>query len=120
MDNDIKFFADTKYGKCVCTTASWNHITDGHKIMEKNEAAIVDALENPLYIYESNQWENRDVYFAKSEKATYGKKLYTKVVVENNKEKSNEVVTAWPQHDIKGGIEEGGLKHVDSKLGRKK
>ena len=120
MDNDIKFLVDTKFGKCVCTTSSWNHITNGHKIMAKNEAAIVDTLKEPLYVYKSDKWGNRDVYFAKSQKATYGEKFYTKVVVENNKEKPNEVITAWPQPDIKGGIEEGGLKHVDSKLGRKK
>ncbi len=105
-----------------CSKERWKHITQ-HEIMKENRAAIMDAIGDPLAVYKSEEWpETRDIYFGKSESATYGEKLLTKVVVDKPTEYNDEgeIVSAWPQKDISGNISEGGLQYVKPKPGQKK
>lgn len=105
-----------------CTEENWEHIKQ-HQIMEGNIDAIIDAIGDPFAIYTSQEWsETRDVYFGKSERASYGDKLLTKVIVNKPTEYNSEgeVVSAWPQKDISGNIDEGGLQYVKSKPRQKK
>ena len=106
------------YNVCVTEDTWKDHITQGHKIMENNADAIMNAIEDPIAIYGSLEWPNRDVYFGKSEIATYKSSLYTKVIIETP-DQYNEygtVVSAWPQKNIDGNINEKELKHVKPKL----
>ncbi|NMB07941.1 MAG: hypothetical protein GX981_06115 [Tissierellia bacterium] len=103
--------------KVTCSASTWfNHIFKGHVIMEDNIDSVKSTIENPDVIYQSSQSPARDVYFSKTE-ATYNP-LLTKVIVEFNKSgESGQVISAWPQKDISGGIEDpGGIKYVKSKL----
>lgn len=114
------FVAHTPLGYEVAfTEESWNHIVArGHDMMEGNEEAIKDTLTNPNCVFESSEHpESRHVYFGKSAKASYGEKFLTKVIVEVPNEYNNigKVVSAWPQKEVKGGINQGGLCYVKYK-----
>lgn len=119
MSNTIfKTISPLGYKVC-CYESDWeNHLAAGHEIMVKNIKAVQNAVENPDVVYQSNEWPQRDVYFAKYTGATYGDKLYTKVIVQTPdiNDDSGYIVSAWPQPEIKGNIREGGLKYVKSKL----
>lgn len=101
----------------TCDQDQWNnHIITGHTIMNNNIVAVEDAIKNPDVIYKSSQSPIRNVYFGKSASSTYSN-LYTKVVVEvDEQNKTAEVVSAWPQPTIAGGIDHGGVLYVKSKL----
>ena len=103
----------------VCSTATWeNHIKTGHQIMSGNADKVIETLQDPLIVYESNENASRDVYFGISTYTISDKhaaELFTKVIVQNESAFSN-VVSAWPQKEIKGGINEGVIKHVKPKL----
>lgn len=73
---------------------------------------IMRSIEDPVRIYQSSGWPSRDVYFAKS--SSKYPKLYVKTVAEiDEDERSGEVVTAFLQKKIGGGIdEEKGPKYV--------
>lgn len=103
--------------KVVCSAGTWNnHISIGHTAMDGNHNSVKSAIEEPEVIYRSSQTPDRDVYFARTESASYFP-LFTKVVVVFNKSgDSGEVISAWPQKDISGGIDSGGLKYVKNKL----
>lgn len=122
MENRKVFTVKGPLYDISCFQYDWKHITNNHEIMEANKEAIKDTLEKPLCIYNSNQWTNRQIYFGKTDKATYGDKFYTKVVVEmpDTNETEGRLISAWPQKDIKGNVDERRLLYVDRKLGRKK
>ena len=93
----------------VCSDTTWSeHIQTSHAMMSENIEAVKDAVGNPMAVYQSAEWPNRDVYFGKSSQATYGNLLYTKVVVVTPDEYNEEgdVVSAWPQRNISGNIGE--------------
>lgn len=118
--SDKIFEANSPLGyKVCCFKSDWeNHIASGHTIMSSNIEAVQYAVENPDAVYQSNQWPRRDVYFARYTGASYGGKLYTKVIVQTPDidDDSGYVVSAWPQPDIKGNIDKGGPKYVKPKL----
>lgn len=114
------FTVESPLGYTVsCTNESWDHIvTHGHEVMENNVDAMIEAIGDPVYVYKSAEHpKSRDVFFGKSTVATYGESYYTKVIVEKPNEYNNEgeIVSAWPQPTISGGIEEGGLQYVKRK-----
>ncbi|CDA90809.1 unknown [Firmicutes bacterium CAG:238] len=116
------FEAKTPLGYTVsCTDQTWDHIvTHGHLVMEKNVDALRDAVEDLIYIFESCDYpESRQIFFGRSSTATYGEKFFTKVVVEMPDEynEKGEIVSAWPEKKIKGGISIGGLRYVKPRLG---
>lgn len=81
-----------------------DHICE-HEVMQNNFTAIYDTVEMPDSVYESEYDAEREVFFKKTNKATYGSKFYTKVVVAYpEKGGKGYVVSAWPQPDEKGGI----------------
>jgi len=108
---------ETPLGKIVvCTHETWiNHIEFGHPVMKGNSENVKETLKNPIVVYGSDQKENRDIYFAKSTYNNIGNEFYTKVVVEN-REIDSIVVSAWPQKDVAGGIDEEAIKYVNPKL----
>ncbi|KXG78306.1 hypothetical protein [Thermotalea metallivorans] len=100
-----------------CSTERFNeHIVSGHVIMRDNLNAIKSTIEEPEVIYKSSQSPIRDVYFSKVPTSSYPK-MYTKVVVQiDDGNMTGEVVSAWPQKDISGGIDSGGIVYVKNKL----
>ena len=88
--------------------------------MEKNEQAVRDTIKDPDVVYDSNQHpQKRSVYYCKTDTATYGKSLWTTVVIDNP-DKYNEtgnVVTAWPTKKISDSNKEGGELYVKDKHG---
>lgn len=120
MTDAFKSFAvESPMGYTVkCSEDNWKHIKEHHEIMKENREAVIDSIGDPIAIYSSEEWpEKRDVYFGKSNKATYGENLYTKVIVNKPTEYSEEgeVVSAWPQKNISGNISEGGLLYAKSR-----
>ncbi len=109
--------ADPRGYTVTCDDETWNkHIVAGHTIMEYNDKAVKETIDNPDVIYRSSQSPIRNVYFAKPSSSTYGN-LYTKVVVQiNDTDKTGEIVSAWPQPSISGGIDQGGVLYVKPKL----
>lgn len=103
--------------KIICTSDTWNnHIVKGHVIMQNNINAVKETIEKPEVIYKSNQSPVRNVYFSKVPSSTFPK-LYTKVVVEiDEASNTGEVVSAWPQKSISGGIDPRGIIYVKNKL----
>ena len=121
MDERL-FIEHSPLGYSVCCYKSdWEqHILgkSGHSIMKNNLESVRITIAKPEFIFASNQWENRDIYFKRCSSATYGGKLYTKVVVQKPDihDEYGYVVSAWPQPNIKGNIDEGGLLYAKSKL----
>lgn len=110
------FEANSPLGHTVyCSQSVWNdHIVYNHKIMCGKEDIAIAAIEAPMAVFESDTHTNRDVYFGEFVHTT-NKALYTKVIVENNKEGST-VITAFPQENISGNIKQEVLKYVRRKL----
>lgn len=105
-----------------CSAENWKHI-EQHEIMKNNREAVIEAIGDPIAVFSSEEWpETRDIYFGKSENATYGEKLFTKVVVNRPTEycSEGEVVSSWPQKNLGGNVNEGGLLYAKSRLGQKK
>lgn len=102
--------------KINCSSETWiEHIVDGHIIMTDNLNTVKNTIENPEVIFQSNQTPIRDVYFSRT-KSTYSP-LFTKVVVEfSTSSESGDVISAWPQKDVSGGIDPGVIKYVKIKL----
>lgn len=87
----------------ICSAQAWfGHIVAEHPIMARNLNAVKDTIEKPEVIYTSSQNEQRKIYFKKSDFSTYN--IYTKVVTKSIENNKSEVVSAWPQKEVKGGI----------------
>ena len=87
----------------ICSNNTWyGYIVAHHSIMQKNVDAVIDTIKDPDYIYNSSENENRKVYFKKSELSSYD--LHTKVITKSITDNKTEVVSAWPQKTITGGI----------------
>lgn len=116
---DCAFTVQSPLGYTVqCSSSIWNeHIASGHSLMAKNVDAVTNAISDPVAVYQSDEWPKRDVYFGKSDIATYKQNLYTKVIVDTPDEynEKGSVVSAWAQKDISGNIDEKGLKYAKFK-----
>lgn len=89
----------------ICSKQQWfGHIVSNHGIMKENKAAVVETIQSPDTVHESQGYENRKVFFKTTSSATYGKKFNTKVIVEYDENSSGEIVTAFPSKSTKGGI----------------
>lgn len=115
MDNeDVLFIANSPLQYSVFLTSSryYEHIispTEGHTPhAEFSPNEIKQTIENPLVIYEGTQ-PNTDVYFSKA--VTTYPNLFLKVPVSTYPD-GGEVVTAFLQKTISGGIKDGGIKYV--------
>lgn len=87
----------------ICSNKAWfGHIVENHPIMRSNLDAVTDTIEDPEAIYLSSETDQRKVYFKKSDLSTY--EMYTKVVTKKIEDNKSEIVSAWPQKSIKGGI----------------
>lgn len=119
MSEKLKFAVETPLEYNVeCSEKQWDsHIISGHPIMIGNEQTVIDALKNPLAVYRSGSHPKRHAYFGTTENASYGKKIpYTKVIVDNSKEKLEyDTITAFPSKKIDGNIDGGELLYVSSK-----
>ena len=116
---NILFEAKNPLGQIVtCSCDTWfGHIImdSGHSIMFDNVQNVIATIEKPDVIFRSSQSVSRDVYFKLTPYYMQGveRHFYTKVVVENDLHGS-EVVTAWAQSSISGGL--GGIVYVKPKL----
>lgn len=84
-----------------------DHILDGHSVpMADNFTAIYDTIVAPDSVYESGEFDNREVFFKKTAKATYYPNLLTKVIVEYNTPTGSDgyVVTAFPAKKEGGNV----------------
>ena len=89
--------------RITCTHETWmGHISCGQPIMVKNMDAVVDTIQNPEVVYQSSQNPESKVYFKESDTSSYS--MYTKVVTRSTSNTEGEIVSAWPQRVIKGGI----------------
>lgn len=87
----------------ICSHGAWmGHIVSHHPVMQNNLSAVKDTIESPEAIFVSSQNDDRKVYFKESTSSTYN--MYTKVVTKSIGENKSEIVSAWPQKEIKGGI----------------
>lgn len=110
---DILFIASSPLGyQVTCSALQWDsHIvfSSEHTVMSapENIEATKQAIENPECILKSDQRDDRHIYYGKTPTATYGGKLYTKVVVStpNPKFCPGELITAFPVKEIKGGVD---------------
>ena len=115
MNNIIEVSSPLTY-KVVCTNEQWNnHILGNHPNMKNRERLVADCISNPLVVYQSDGFPNRDVYFAES-RIINDKLKYVKVIVENDNAENAHVVSAWMQPKIAGNISKGAMKYVKSKL----
>ncbi len=86
-------------------TGERDHIIEHHGIMWNNFTAVYDSVEQPDAVYESGEYDNREVFFKKSSIPTYSTKYYTKTIVEY--EKSNDsgyIVTSLPSKKEGGNV----------------
>lgn len=87
----------------ICSHGAWmGHVLPNHPVMKDNLSAVKDTIESPEAVFESSQNKDRKVYFKESKSSTYN--MYTKVVTKSIGENVSEIVSAWPQKEIKGGI----------------
>ena len=87
----------------ICSKNTWyGHIGTRHTVMQRNIDAVVDAIKDPDYIYKSSENEERKVYFKNSELSTYN--MNTKVITKSIGDNKSEIVSAWPQKSVTGGI----------------
>lgn len=94
-------------------TVARQHILDGHYLEFDGDpdTLVRNTVENGNPIYTSDQFTNREVYFRLGGMPKYPG-LYLSVIVEHN-DNSGKVITAFPQKEIKRGIDPGGLVYVD-------
>ena len=83
-----------------------DHIANDHPVMANNFHAIYETVETPDAGYTSRDSDSRNVYFKRSGTATYGTKFTTKVVVDYRDPNVAYIVTAFPQKDEGGNIDE--------------
>lgn len=89
----------------VCSNQQWfGHIVNNHGVMKNNKIVVENTVKNPDFVHESQDYENRKVFFKTTSSATYGDKFQTKVIIEYNERSSGEIVTAFPTKSVKGGI----------------
>jgi len=114
---DTLFTARSPLGySVICTKNQWeNHVIASHGIMTKKEHLVKNTISSPIAIYQSDEFPNRDVYFAHSGHNNNNIK-YTKTIVEVKSNNSAEVVSAWLQPRISGNINPEVMKYVDLKL----
>lgn len=102
-DTEINSVIDPRNRKVKLYVDERDHIIMEHPVMGRNFTAIYDTIQSPKAIYDSGECDNREVYFKKSELATYGTKYYTKAIVEfDATRKEGYIVTAFP-HEKEGG-----------------
>ncbi|MBE5846201.1 MAG: hypothetical protein E7300_00815 [Lachnospiraceae bacterium] len=100
-----KFSVKDYKGRTVnCTADTWyGHLANSdHAIMYGNEGSVKNTIADPDVVYQSNQFESREVFFKNDKNANYTP-LYTKVVVEYS-DNVGDVVTTFPVKAEKGGI----------------
>ena len=87
-------------------TKERDHILERHgEIMGNNFTAVYDTVEHPDSVYESGEYDNREVFFKKTTEATYGEKFFTKTIVEYEQSNtSGFIVTALPQKKEGGNV----------------
>lgn len=115
MGNDKALFVANSplgYSVTLSTGTYYNHIIspeDGHTPhTEFSPDDIKQTIEEPLTVYEGTR-SNTDVYFSKA--VTTYPSLSLKVPVLVSPE-GGEVITAFLQKSISGGIKDGGIKYV--------
>lgn len=84
------------------------HYSETHALMLRgaNTKATIEVLKNPKYIYASRNDKNRYVFFGKSKLATFGDKLWIKVIVHKDTKTTGHTITVFPKEDIEGNIGE--------------
>ncbi len=109
--NEYIFVASSPLGREVGLSQDQmeKHISRGHPEVKEND--IQRAIEDPNAIYQSMNYDDRDIYFANT--PAYDK-LFTEVVVQEG-EKIDEIITAFYVKKIKG-VKENGLKYLKNKL----
>jgi len=99
-----------------CTQSQWNdHILVNHPNMKGKEKIVANAVANPQWVYQSNEFPSRDVYFASSGH-TNEKLRLAKVIVETNTCQDATIVSAWMQASITGNINPEEIRYVNPKL----
>jgi len=83
--------------------------------MKGKEDVVAHAVAKPQWVYQSDDFPSRDVYFAVSGN-TNNKLRYTKVIVETNINNDADVVSAWMQASVLGNINPGVIRYVNPKL----
>ena len=104
----VLFQAKTPRGyKVVFNVSSMLHTKKNHAMMisKANQKAIKEVLKDPDKIYRSAEFPNREVFFGKSDKATFGTKYYIKVIVQRN-ENGGVVKTAFNTENLGGNVGE--------------
>jgi len=81
--------------------------------MRGREDTVSNTVANPQWVFQSDEFPSRDVYFSKSGH-TNEKLMFVKVIVETDTCCDAEVVSAWMQPKVSGNI--GVIKHVNPKL----
>lgn len=111
MSDDL-FFAHSPLGYDVyCSKEQWEkHILrdSEHTEMSSSEniQATKEAIEMPVFVFESSQSESRHIYFGKSSVSSYGTDFFTKVAVDISDIPTfpAEVITAFITKKVSGGI----------------
>ena len=114
----VLFQAKTPRGyHVIFNVSSMLHTKKNHAIMvsKVNQKAIKEVLKNPEKVYRSAEFPNREVFFGKSEKATFGTKYYIKVIVQRDG-KNGVVKTVFNPVKIGGNIGELLYGEEDSQL----
>lgn len=113
MDNKIFETTDVFNNKVVLLKDVYeNHIIKGHPEMKDSAEFIKNTIEQPTVVYKSTV-ENRLVYFKLGANKKYSNKIYTKAVVEYDKNNGS-VTTSFLERDIQG-VDEGGLIYANPK-----
>lgn len=103
----------------TCSRSQWIcHISDSHPEVESAVKVIESTIVAPDYIYESEQYKSRDVYFKSSGTEQTDKDTDTeqmKVIVEVSGN-LGEVITAFWSGGVKGNINKEILKYVRPEL----
>lgn len=86
--------------KVVLDANTYNkHILPNHREMQRNQAAMIDSIENPQYMIQSLKNKNSTLYIAQSQLSTYPK-LYIKTVVDHTNPDTGYVRTAFFQKTL--------------------
>ena len=86
-------------------TRERDHIIEHHDIMGNNFTAVYDSVEDPDSVYDSAEYDNREVFFKKSTIATYSTNFFTKTIVEYEQDnKSGYIVTSMPSKKEGGNV----------------
>jgi len=117
-NEDILFETEDPRGYRISLSSNqyYNHIISTVDHTAHNEFTpeeIKECVEQPVSIWQSEQMDSRDLYFAKTS-AAYPK-LYLQTVVQIDvPEQSGEVVTAYLSKRMSGG-KDGGMRYVNYK-----